>query len=203
MVAPSISLFKVNLTLNFKPWIFYSTSFEWLFSSFLVCTVACLASNNHDTLKHWEKTKELVTGSTHVPILDITLRKFFLLLQYEVVAVWPDWAIDWTFDNFLKPLAAINLPNLPHSFVKVSKSNIFLVKSFLSNFYRHLVIFWSHWVPISALQSGTKCLNKIVKTCYRHTERQTQCKHECKHWKTNQQQFRTMALSILVVKRVF
>ena len=146
MVAPSISLFKVNITLNFKPWIFYSTSFEWLFSSFLVCTVACLASNNHDTLKHWEKTKELVTGSTHVPILDITLRKFFLLLQYEVVAVWPDWAIDWTFDNFLKPLAAINLPNLPHSFVKVSKSNIFLVKSFLSNFYRHLVIFWSHWV---------------------------------------------------------
>ena len=40
-------------------------------------------------------------------------------------------------------------PNLPHSwaiFVKVSKSLIFLVKSFLGNFYRHLAIFiWSHW----------------------------------------------------------
>ena len=39
-------------------------------------------------------------------------------------------------------------PNLPHSpaiFVKVSKSIIFLVKSFLGNFYRLLAIFfWSH-----------------------------------------------------------
>ena len=31
-------------------------------------------------------------------------------------------------------------------FVKVSKSFIFLVKSFLGHFYRHLAIFyWSHW----------------------------------------------------------
>ena len=40
-------------------------------------------------------------------------------------------------------------PNWPHCytiFVKVSKSIIFLVKSFLGNFYRHLAIFiWSHW----------------------------------------------------------
>ena len=40
-------------------------------------------------------------------------------------------------------------PNRPHCytiFVKVSKSIIFLVKSFLGNFYRHLAIFiWSHW----------------------------------------------------------
>ena len=39
-------------------------------------------------------------------------------------------------------------PNRPHCytiFVKVSKSIIFLVKSFLGNFYRHLAIFiWSH-----------------------------------------------------------
>ena len=36
-------------------------------------------------------------------------------------------------------------PNLPHSkaiFVKVSKSIIFLVKSFLDNFYRHLATFY-------------------------------------------------------------
>ena len=38
-------------------------------------------------------------------------------------------------------------PNLPHSyaiFVKVLKSIIFLVKSFLDNFYRHLAIFSGH-----------------------------------------------------------
>ena len=28
-------------------------------------------------------------------------------------AVWPDWAIYWTLDNFLKPLATINLPKSP------------------------------------------------------------------------------------------
>ena len=27
--------------------------------------------------------------------------------------VWPDWAIYWTFGNFLKPLATINLPKSP------------------------------------------------------------------------------------------
>ena len=41
-------------------------------------------------------------------------------------------------------------PNCIHCeaiFVKVSKSFIFLVKSYLGNFYRHLTIFiWSHWV---------------------------------------------------------
>ena len=41
-------------------------------------------------------------------------------------------------------------PNLSHSwasFVKVSKSFIFLVNSLLGNFYRHLAIFfWSHWL---------------------------------------------------------
>ena len=32
----------------------------------------------------------------------------------------------------------------------VSKSIIFLVKSFLGNFYRHLAIFiWSHWLAFS------------------------------------------------------
>ena len=44
-------------------------------------------------------------------------------------------------------------PNLLHSwaiFVKVSKSLIFIVKSFLGNFYRHLVIFyWSHWFGVN------------------------------------------------------
>ena len=43
----------------------------------------------------------------------------------------------------------INLPKSPSFlgiFVKVSKYIIFLVKSFLGNFYGHLaIIFWSHW----------------------------------------------------------
>ena len=49
--------------------------------------------------------------------------------------------------NFLKPLATINLPKSPTFlgiFVKVSKSIIFLVKSFLGNFYRHLAFFSGH-----------------------------------------------------------
>ena len=52
------------------------------------------------------------------------------------------WA---TFQSLWQQLIC---PNLLHSyaiFVKVSKSLIFLVKSFLGNFYRHLALFyWSH-----------------------------------------------------------
>ena len=52
------------------------------------------------------------------------------------------WA---TFQSLWQQLFS---PNCPHSeaiFVKVSKYFIILVKSFLDNFYRHLVIFfWSH-----------------------------------------------------------
>ena len=61
--------------------------------------------------------------------------------------MWPDWVIYWTFGNFLKPLATINLPKsltFLGIFVKVSKSLIFLVKSFLGNFSRHLAIFSGH-----------------------------------------------------------
>ena len=49
-----------------------------------------------------------------------------------------------------------NYSNRPHSqaiFVKVSKSFIFLVKSFLGNFYRHLTTFyWSHWLSPTYLE---------------------------------------------------
>ena len=65
--------------------------------------------------------------------------------------VWPDWAIYWALGNHSKPVATITIyPNHPHCwaiFVKVSKSFIFLVKSFLGNFFRHLVIFiCPHWL---------------------------------------------------------
>ena len=52
-------------------------------------------------------------------------------------AVRPDWAIYWTLGNFLKPLATIIVPKSSTflgNFVRVSKSIIFLLKSFLGNF---------------------------------------------------------------------
>ena len=58
----------------------------------------------------------------------------------------PDLAIYWHLGKFFRPLATINLPKC-HSwaiFVKASKSIIFVVKSFLGNFYRHLAIFSGH-----------------------------------------------------------
>ena len=60
-------------------------------------------------------------------------------------AVWPDWAIFGTLGNFLKPLATINLPKPPTflgNFCKGVKIYLFLGKSFLGNFYRHLAIFF-------------------------------------------------------------
>ena len=72
-------------------------------------------------------------------------------------SVWPDWAIYWTLDNFLKPLATINLPKSPTFlgiFCKGVKIYHFLVKSFFGNFYRHLAIFfWSHWMCVGACKS--------------------------------------------------
>ena len=68
--------------------------------------------------------------------------------------MWPDLAIYWTFGNFLKPLAKINLPKCPKflgNFVKALKCIIFLVKSFLGNFYRLLAIFSGH------TEYGTSC----------------------------------------------
>ena len=64
-------------------------------------------------------------------------------------SVWPDWAIYCTLGNFSKPWQDIFFPNCPHFqsiFVKVSKSFIILVKSFLGNFYWHLAIFTGHTV---------------------------------------------------------
>ena len=52
------------------------------------------------------------------------------------------------FGNFSKPVATISLPKSPTflgNFYNVSKSLIFIVKSFLGNFDRHLATFyWSH-----------------------------------------------------------
>ena len=58
----------------------------------------------------------------------------------------------WTFCNFLKPLATINLPQSSPflgNFCKGVKIIHLLGKLFLGNFYRHLAIFiWSHWTVL-------------------------------------------------------
>ena len=63
-------------------------------------------------------------------------------------AVWPDWVNYCTLGNFSKSMATIILPKLPTllgNFLKMTKSFMFPVESFLGNFYRHLVTFyWSH-----------------------------------------------------------
>ena len=70
------------------------------------------------------------------------------LPRHHSQVVWPDSTIYWALGNFSKPVATISLPKsltFLAFFVKVSKSLIFLVKSFLGNFYRHLATFyWSH-----------------------------------------------------------
>ena len=60
-------------------------------------------------------------------------------------------------------------PNLLHSqaiFVKVSKSIIFLVKSFLGNFYRHLAIFTGHTGCNPLFYSAIEYLPKQQKLFY-------------------------------------
>ena len=76
-------------------------------------------------------------------------------------AVWPDWAIYWTLGKFLKPLATINLPK---SLSFLCNSLIFLVKSFLGNYYRHLAIFfWSHWSAARfVLSKWASALNDVI-----------------------------------------
>ena len=63
-------------------------------------------------------------------------------------AVWPDWAIFALWATIQSRWQQLFYPNCPHCkaiFVKVSKSFISLVTSFLGNFYRNLAIFiWSH-----------------------------------------------------------
>ena len=86
-------------------------------------------------------------------------------------SVWPDWAIYWTLGNFWSLWQQLICPNLPHSygiFVRVSKSFIVLVKSFMANFYRHLAFFSGHndHVLLSFFPSGddakTCCTRGIV-----------------------------------------
>ena len=66
------------------------------------------------------------------------------------------------FGQLCKACGNIFLPKLPTFLVifgKVSKSFIFLLKSFLGNFCRHLATFyWSHWVPLVIAKCEAKLL---------------------------------------------
>ena len=68
--------------------------------------------------------------------------------KHNLRSVWPYLAIYRTLGNFSKPLTLINVPKSPTflgNFWKGGKIFMFLVKSFLGNFNRHLATFyWSH-----------------------------------------------------------
>ena len=67
------------------------------------------------------------------------------LTCFQCDQIWRFIGLWTTFQSLCQQLFCQNLPHSQAVFVKVSKSLIFLVKSFLGNFYRHLVTFyWSH-----------------------------------------------------------
>ena len=66
-----------------------------------------------------------------------------------------------TFQSLWQQLICPNLPDSQSISVKVSKSLIFLVKSFLGKFYRHLAIFiWSHCKRPPFVECGIDILTK-------------------------------------------
>ena len=77
--------------------------------------------------------------------------KLYLKIHYEslrfceFLSVWPDWAIYWTLGNFIKPLAAINLP----------KSNTFLGNYWKGvNIYNFSCDFWANFYRNLGFLSG-------------------------------------------------
>ena len=69
-------------------------------------------------------------------------RRLQYLLHMPALPMWPDWAFIWTLGNFSLPVATIILPQFLDNFVRVSKSFIFLMNSFLCNFYSRLATFY-------------------------------------------------------------
>ena len=123
----------------------------WLKSNYTKCPLVkyqCenIGEQNKELIDHMILTYFFSVGFSNAQFQAlISCSKSF----YQSEPVWPDWTIYWTLGNFLKPLSTIKLPKSPTflgNFVKVLKSFIFLVKSFLGIFYRHLeIFFWSHW----------------------------------------------------------
>ena len=94
------------------------------------------------------------------------------------------------FGKVLKAFAIINLSKSPTflgNFCQVSKFFIFLMKSFLGNFYRHLVIFSGH-TESNATTCGTIFYFKIN---YRHIGRAKTSVRVLKQLQVNEYQKRT------------
>ena len=73
------------------------------------------------------------------------------------------------FGHLLKPLAEMNLPKSPKflgNFCKVLKSFIFIVQSFLGNFYRHLAIFSGHTGKEASGRSRVSITIIMCQICY-------------------------------------
>ena len=102
----------------------------------------------------WERIKrnqkEAGNGTFHKTLPKWPLHKFWMRVLPKLTSlkylwsVWPDWAIYWTLDKFLKPLATINLPKSATFLGNFCKGVKILHFSFLGNFYRHLAIFSGH-----------------------------------------------------------
>ena len=98
---------------------------------------------------HWtEKVKKKMVCHRSVDLSAPSLHHLSMLKSSalnQCDQIWRFIALWTTFKCFFQHLIC---PNLSHSywiFIKESKSIIFLVKSFLGKFYRHLAIFfWSH-----------------------------------------------------------
>ena len=70
-----------------------------------------------------------------------------------------------TFQSLWYQLFCQNCPHFKAIFVKLSKSLIFPVKSFLGNFYRHLATFyWSHCLLLASLPLDYPLLAEIRAT---------------------------------------
>ena len=80
----------------------------------------------------------------------VLLLLLLLLWVVTSVTIGRFFALRATIESRWQQLFYPNRPHCKAIFVKVSKSFIFLVKSFLGNFYRHVAIFiWSHWLRMT------------------------------------------------------
>ena len=112
--------------------------------------------------RRWSKEVQLQTIEWHTAKRwQWPLQLFILIalqnLRRHMSSVWPDWAIYWTLEIFLKHLATINLPKSPYilrHFLQMCQN--------LSSLYWNL--FWATFIDIWRFFSGhTAChVSKIV-----------------------------------------
>ena len=125
-------------------WNLYFFRFEFVFREKQTSQVIC---SMHHVLQHFLRAMNFLQFYNFFSC-DKYRRQILNRTADDTWAVWPDWVNYCTLGNFSKPMATIILPKLPTllgNFLKMTKSFMFPVESFLGNFYRHLVTFyWSH-----------------------------------------------------------